>query len=406
MKAREAAFFAFVDFEKKKAELVLSSWVRSCSPCERDLALAKEIAYGCIKRWASLEHLCKKIPYKRITQSEKRLLQTALYQKLYLQKIPEHALVFESVEIAKKHFGKKKADWINALLRKVLRMGIKTPRKEEGLVVYYSYPSFFLERMHKVYPKKVEEILQSQNQTYLPCIRFLKEKKPALLKEHPKSAEILYEKKLVAARIKEKKWVKPFLKTEYLQNVTPVFLMETLADSFPPPKTGLDACSSPGGKLLCASLLWEGVFWYANDISKEKLERLRENVEKHSLKVTLLQGALEKKPLEKVDLVLLDVPCSNSGVLGKKPEARWRLSKSFIQELVKKQKEWIEKACCWVKPEGEIWYMTCSILPEENEDICDFLEKKGWRKRKKVLVLPNPKGWDGGFGCALYRTKS
>ncbi len=403
MQAREIAFLIFENFEKEKGERLLASWIEREAPSEKEIALAKELAYGCIKRWGSLEYLIQKLPFTRATQKEKRLLGMALYQRVYLNKIPEHALVFETVEIAKKVFGKKKGGWINALLRKMIQMDIKPPTKEEGLSFYYSYPPYFIETIKKTYPKEAESIFTAQNQTYLPCIRFLKTKKPYLVEKHPEKVEVLYEKRLTAARIKDKKWVKLFLETEYLQNVTPVFLIDTLASSSP--KKVIDFCASPGGKLLCASLIWKGVSWFANDISKEKLKRLQENLDKQEVKATLLQGALEQKPKEKVDLAILDVPCSNSGVLGKKPEARWRLKPSLIKSLVKKQKEWIQKASLWVEEEGELWYMTCSILPEENEEVCATLEREGWYIRKQVLVLPNQKGWDGGFGCALQRKK-
>ena len=128
-----------------------------------------------------------------------------------------------------------------------------------------------------------------------------------------------------------------------------------------------------------------------------------QNKEKYKLNISTSNLKAENFPEKrKFDLIVLDVPCSNSGVLNKRAEARHRICKQKIKELQNKQLAFLEKAEKLLNPGGQIWYLTCSILGEENEEVIEKARDFNLIKySKEHLVLPNEEGKDGGFACIL-----
>lgn len=174
----------------------------------------------------------------------------------------------------------------------------------------------------------------------------------------------------------------------YLMNKTPAALIHALAQRISPPQAILDLCSSPGGKLLALHDLFPAADLYANDVTEQKLIRLRENIAKYHLKVHVTQGPAQDYPETlKFDLVVLDVPCSNTGVFAKHPEARFRTT-----DLVPLQQELLIKAKRLVSPNGHIFFLTCSVLKKERPTVPPSFE---------LQILPDDEGSDGGYGAIL-----
>ena len=187
----------------------------------------------------------------------------------------------------------------------------------------------------------------------------------------------------------------------YIQNSTPVALICALAELTPKPQTIADLCASPGGKSLAAKTLYPEARLVANDVSEEKTSRLQENFTKYGIDARIAIGPAEEFPLtEPFDLVIADVPCSNTGVLHKKPEARWRLDEEQLEQLKALQEKILERSLRLGKI---VWYLTCSILPDENEELvlkvaASFGKKVHWSK----VILPDASGSDGGFAALIY----
>jgi 16S rRNA (cytosine967-C5)-methyltransferase len=191
----------------------------------------------------------------------------------------------------------------------------------------------------------------------------------------------------------------------YIQNITPISLVNALAKETSYPKSILDLCASPGGKLLAAHDIFPKAHLFANDVSDEKIERLKANFGKYgveaSFSTTLGQHFVSNSTF---DLVILDVPCSNSGVLNKRAEARWRIDREALESLLKVQKELLKAASLLTAHHGSIWYMTCSLLKEENEEIVlQFCRESHYKIVKMLSFLPNEEGFDGGFGAHLMK---
>jgi 16S rRNA (cytosine967-C5)-methyltransferase len=142
----------------------------------------------------------------------------------------------------------------------------------------------------------------------------------------------------------------------------------------------IDACAGAGGKTLHLAALMENKGTIiALDTEQWKLEELKKRAKRngaHNIDTRLVSGKTIKRLKESADAVLLDVPCSGIGVLKRNPDAKWKLTPDFIQEITNTQKEILHKYSNMTKPGGKLVYATCSIFPSENElQVKSFLEK-------------------------------
>lgn len=280
-----------------------------------------------------------------------------------------------------------KIGFFNALLRKASLHKPKLPAKDS---IRYSYPEGFIKQLKNAYSKEVvQNILESGNRVapLMARVRYGIREEP-LFSEKPDF--ILLNQPILDPQI-------------YIQNVTPALLIYKLAERLKSPKIILDLCAAPGGKLLYLHDLYPESSLYANDISEEKIKKISENLAKYKVNATLTQGLGEEYESEKkFDLIVLDVPCSNTGVLNKRPEARWRLTATLDKELQDIQAKLFERALKLLSPQGVIWYMTCSVLPEENEGMIQRMKKK-WPIQVdfEKLQLPTMDGYDGGYAAEI-----
>ena len=184
-----------------------------------------------------------------------------------------------------------------------------------------------------------------------------------------------------------------------------------LAPSLLAPKPGevvADLCAAPGGKsvLLAESLKDTGVL-YAYDIAESKLARLQENLKGFSCISVAQMDATQFQSPTPLDAVLLDVPCSNTGVLRRKPDAKWTFDLKKLSELTAIQSQILHQASLALKPNGRLVYSTCSIEPDENDlQIKAFLQSHpDFTLVKKQLILPD-ENHDGAFAALLQKKQA
>lgn len=184
-----------------------------------------------------------------------------------------------------------------------------------------------------------------------------------------------------------------------------------LAPSLLAPKPGeviADLCAAPGGKsVLLAEALKDTGILYAYDISEAKLNRLHENLKGFSCVSVAQMDAAQFLSPTPLDAVLLDVPCSNTGVLKRKPDAKWSFDLKKLLELTAIQSKILHQASQALKPNGRLVYSTCSIEPEENDlQIEDFLHSHpNFTLVKKQLILPDT-NHDGAFAALLQKKQA
>jgi len=171
----------------------------------------------------------------------------------------------------------------------------------------------------------------------------------------------------------------------------------------------LDLCAAPGSKTTqMAELSRDAATITATDIDPVRLERVKENIARLGLaSVTIVPHAQLEQGTEPFDAVLLDAPCSNTGVLSRRVEARFRVTAQAVKDIASIQKGLLAKAAGLVKPGGRICYSTCSIQRRENQDrVRDFLAEHGeFTLASESLLLPatGPFDHDGGYVALLKR---
>lgn len=381
MNPREIAYVSLLTSLREEGYLQdnINRWILEQRPDGKDAAFAREIASGAAKRALTLDYIADSLNQSKLSlkRKERALLRTALYQHYFMDRVPDYAIVNESVELAKKYCSAHFAKFLNSLLRKMKEVAL--PEEES---ILYSYPPYFVQKLIEERGReKAVEIMEIGNQA------------PVLMARRRRDQTMIFIEDVQAIANSPE---------YYIQNETSFRLTGLLKNQ--EPRNVLDLCASPGGKLIAIHDLYPKAKLYANDVSEEKIRRLSENLQKYGINAFLSVGFGEEyRTGERFDLIVLDVPCSNSGVLRKRPEARWRLSEKELKDLHLLQQKLFEHAL--TLSAGEIWYMTCSILKDENERfIQQMAEKHKLTVRSMHTILPTREGLDGGFGCALHKT--
>lgn len=363
---------------RERAYIALVEALKGSSFVHQSLTdpFARRLAIGVLQNKLLLHHYAKQLvaPNRMPKKLKERILiYMALYQHLYMDSVPTYAIAQEMVELAKAHTYRQFAPFLNAVLRKLEAFSPDSPAE---LCVRYSHPEPFVKSLTQHFGlEQTEEILRLGNE---PAQIFCRHR---LTQDVIKVADI--------GDVKDAADL-------YIQNPTQVELVKWLAKQTPTPSTILDLCASPGGKLIMAHDLYPHAALSANDVSEEKGQRLKENLSKYGIDARVRIGSGQSYPEDETfDLVICDVPCSNSGVFNKRPEARWRFE--TWTQLATIQLDIIRHAQKLVNKDGTLWILTCSILPEENEALLPGA--------KSHLILPDRSGRDGGFAAIDCRKK-
>lgn len=393
--AREAAYQAVLSYLKTNTYIDDTLAGLSIDT----IALARQIAYGTVQRLLTLEFLARQLAQRAtlsLKPKEKALLYTALYQAHYLQGAPLYAITNETVALAKKHCHPTFIAFLNAVLRAYGTQppSLPTDNDPQSLSICHSYPLPLVQELLPEYGLDNTQSILTLGNEPAPTM--------ARVRKGPAPAEALLTAPFPVVAISQPTEIAAS-HTHYLQNITPVYLMGQLAHTISSPENILDLCAAPGGKLILAHDLYPTAALFANDASSRRLHLLKENLTKYGIDASLSCGSAEDYATDRqYSLIILDVPCSNTGVLGKRPEARWRFSPAHLQELEELQMALIAKAVQLLAPQGVIWYLTCSILRRENESLANrACAQLGLTKLHESKVLPNAQGWDGGYACAL-----
>jgi len=314
----------------------------------RDAALAEAIVFGCLRFQAQLDFLIARFagrPQPKLDPEVRIALRMGIYQLRYLERIPSHAAVTESVELVKRARKASAAGFVNAVLRKVNRDPVEWPDPATEL----SLPAWMLERW----------ILQygSDAAGKIACAALELPDSPI----NPATGR---------------------RQDQGSQSIVPLLEIE-------PGMTVLDVCAAPGNKT--AQIIAAGGRVVACDRS---LARLRE-VPDAAMRV--VADASAPLPFRtKFDRILVDAPCSGTGTLGRNPEIKWRMQPSDIARFPPLQTNILRSALACLKPGGRLVYSTCSLEREENEDVVAAFAVKATHIR-----LPGRDAGDGFFAAVI-----
>ncbi|HAP00074.1 MAG TPA: hypothetical protein DCQ83_08535, partial [Fibrobacteres bacterium] len=366
------------------------------------------------------------------------LLRVGVYQILFLTGVPAFAAVDTTVEIVKREFGKSDAGFANAVLKAIAKHGLRHApnpgnRNLKALAINTSHPDWMVEQWNGALEhEKLESTLRRNNEEAPLWIRFNPRKiavvdaMKALTDEgvelEPCPDVSLYAKIVRGADIALRS---PLFAQGGFSFQDPVaWWVATLLDGHPG-QTVLDACAAPGGK---SALLLEMAVSRGEDISSfgiissdlffSRIRRIRDARERlgHKELSPVCADLMSPPWRKKFDRILLDAPCSNLGVLRRRPEARWSLTPEKIDSMAKRQRELLDKTAELLAPGGRIVYATCSAESEETMDVIrDFLARhpefslaearsdipESLCKQGCLWVYPGETDYDGFFAAAL-----
>lgn len=361
-----------------------------------------------------VDFLIRKFAKKGDVHKEVRIiLQCAITQALYQTGIAAESAVNVAVDHTKYKHGRNRSAFINALLRAVL----SAPDKEEKEKI------LFPEKLYKKYladhgREKTEEIIAHFADNPLPCFRMRQElteeelekfgakKIPSFLEEELPFPfyEFSSVKEFFASRIQDSGKV-------YVQDPATALSIFLALKGFPEKIIKgkvLDCCAAPGGKTLMLADLTEdkGAKIIAADRSRSRCTLMNINFKRAGIKSSVKHLAVQDNyfAAESFDLILADVPCSNTGVIRRRPDAPWRFQESKLKELVSLQKEILSSLAPLVKKGGFLLYSTCSIEKEEDtEQIKNFLEEHQEFSLVAEKLLFPARYHDGAFGALLKK---
>ena len=417
-----------------------------------DRGLCQEIVYGVVRWQAALDWLiARKVNGREQKPALQNLLRLGLYQIFWLDKIPPHAAVHETVELAKQNGFGPQAGFVNAVLRGYLREFDETQRNLTDLkisnpAIGFSHPQWLVEKWQKNFGgEKTRQLLEWNNTPPKTFARVNTLKfsgtggTPVCFPSVPASdrtggtpVPLMSAAAGLLARWRAENVEYDFVRRDWLEenlvfelkSHPPLPSLASFCDGWfyiqdpstllaareldaQPGETVLDLCAAPGGKTTFIAQLMnnEGKI-VAGDISEARLQLLRENCARLGVACveTTLASTFNLQP-STFNRILVDAPCSNTGVMRRRVDLRWRIAPEEISRLQKTQLELLQLAATKLKPGGALIYSTCSLEPEENSEVVkEFLrEHKNFKLETERQLLPFADNVDGAFVAKLSR---
>lgn len=392
-------------------------------------AFIKRLAEGTLEREIEIDYLLdaySSVPVRKMKPLIRNLMRLSVYQILYMDKVPDKRAINEALKLAEKRKFNTLKGFVNGVLRKM------AADKESGameklypnydkeplkyLSVRFSMPLFLLNVWEKEYGlEKTVQMTEALMQVHPVCVRVL----PDDISETPEEQGYKSELSLVSA------WENSGIKVEkhplgahlyllsgldgvsnlagFAEGLVTVqdasSVLAVLCAGIGPDDLVLDPCSAPGGKTSMAAVQLRQMGGkgrvIAGDVSEYKTERIEENLERMHLsdlvRVRVWDARIPDASLEgKCDKVLLDVPCSGLGVIGKKRDIKYNISETSLQDILTLQREIIDAVVPAVKKEGILLYSTCTVRIEENEENVQYIcEKYGFTAENLNPYLPD-----------------
>jgi 16S rRNA (cytosine967-C5)-methyltransferase len=415
-------------------------------------AQATDIVFGVIRNRGTIDHILKKcssLDSAHVKPSQWNLLRIGTYELVYAPKTADYAILNEAVQLSRQAGSKKGAGFINAVLRNVQRaienrqspldakhLQRTVPQTPESGCLFSDdilpdpdreAAAYFRVAFSLPQPL-IQEWIKAFGEEKTRAICFASNRHPSVILQ-PNTlrtttadlAEKLQEEELLNECLNDMIRIQGTGKINrgrayleglfFVQDITAANAINTLAPG--PDWTLLDMCAAPGGKCMASAIHMQdkGVI-LASDADAKRLSKVRENAKRMGLEsieivpASRLEQTVRKE--KRLDAIVLDVPCSNTGVLARRVEARWRWKPDVVENLYKIQQKLLQKAADLARPKTKILYSTCSIQPEENsEQIQAFLTRQNrFKLLTEKLSLPTVKtadafDHDGGYVAVL-----
>jgi 16S rRNA (cytosine967-C5)-methyltransferase len=399
-----------VNHDGKYANIGLKENLRGETFSDRDLAFITQLVYGTLERQITLDYFLKKFAtFKRVNPWIMNILRLGAYQIIYLDRVPDSAACNEAVKLCKKYGLFALQGFVNGILRNLSRNKDKLVLPDEKLSVsenlslQYSYPKWLIEKWIGDYGIQLtEDIVKPTDMGDAISIRVNTMKTSAAdLKEILRDSGITVEDGYhlnEALRIINTGDIEsnPLYRNGYFTIQGESSMLDAHVVDPQPGETILDACSAPGGKAIHMAELMKGqgrvVAW---DVHEHRVDLIKRNISRMGARIvqpTVNDAAILKEEyIDSFDRVLIDAPCSGFGIIHKKPDIKLKADPAALKEMARLQSRILNTCSNYVKPGGILVYSTCTINPQENEDMikCLLEERQDFQLEDPSPFMPD-----------------
>ena len=405
----------------------------------RDRAEVREYVQNILRRRSYLDFLIDEFSNVKIAEMKtplKNILRLGVYDMIYMDSTPDYAAINESVEIAKLKLGSRTGDLTNAIMRNLQRDISNLPKpsfedRTKLVATTFSHPEWLVDRWSKRFgEREAFQLMQANNKrpSYFVRANNLRTKTKNFKLRMTKHGIDFTDSDWLPGYF-EVDSVAPFITKGWMDKG--FCQIQDIAAGFAPfllnPQPGeniYDLCAAPGTKtILMADLMQAEGSILAVDISSERLGILAESaMAYHAENIRVRRADATDVELEEADGVLLDAPCTGTGVLSKRADLRWRRDEEELSYATDLQKRLLDSAAGMVREGGRLVYSTCSLEEEENmEQVMNFMDRhenfelqtvEGYVPEEVMIdggfgyqTFPHKHGCDGHFGALLKRVK-
>ncbi len=393
----------------------------------QDKRFIKRLTEGCVERRIELDYYLNQfstVPVNKMKPLIRCLMRMGVYQILFMDSVPDSAACNEAVKLANKRKFTNLKGFVNGVLRKVAanKEALPMPGKQEEPLKYYSVkysmPEWIVNLWLEAYGEETtEKILAASLMVHPISVRF----RTTLSEEEITDYIKLWQKKNV--KVSPNKLLPYMYMLENVDGVTGLegfaegaFTIQDVSSALSVEAAQIketdfciDICAAPGGKTMLAAEKAAKVL--SRDVSEYKAEFIRENCERMNLTTKVevqVWDAIVRDDslLEAADVVLMDVPCSGLGVMGKKRDIKYNVTAESMESLNELQKQIVENSWQYVKKGGTLLYSTCTIHKAENENMCKWIcENYPFVLEEEKQILPGLTDADGFYYARLRRSK-
>ena len=416
------------------SNITLNKYFNQYKVEEQDKRFISEVVYGTIKNKLYLEHILKSYSKGRVKPKIKIILLMSIYQLLYMDKTPNFAIIDEAVKLSKKIAGNITGKFVNGILRNIERnaknLELKYKNETEQFCVENSCPQELFDIPDKQYGKeKAQSIVVSFNQKSKNSIRYnpLKTTKSDLVEKlgSAVSESEICEDSLILNKLNIDNSL--FSNGYYIiQDEASALVASSIGLPVDKEYKILDTCAAPGGKSLHIASKYFNSSLVSCDKYIHKLKLIEDNTAKlgiSNIEIKEQDATINNSSFnDKFDIVICDVPCSGIGVIKNKPEIKYKITNSYVEEISKLQYQILDNSKKYVKNNGILMYSTCTIDKRENiENINKFLnENKDFKLENISLknsiiktsengvleILPDEYSCDGFFIAKLRKMEA
>ena len=424
---RKMAANALNDFDisNDKLSIVVERTLKKTNLSLLEKKRGRVIINEVIRRRGLLDYIIEKCSKKKINQIQAKLrnvLRIGCYELIFDDFIPDFASIHSAVDLSKELINKKAGSMVNAVMRNIQRKQKKDPKWIDLITdnnIEIAYPNWLIKKWQKQF---------GEIRTKKLCLSFLNKSSMFIRVDESqlKINDVIDFLNQTGIEIKTNNFLTNFLEVVKGQdNIIDNELFKTGIISIQDPASGavielvnpqkgdiiLDVCAAPGTKsLLMSQKVGSYGKIYASDINKNRVKKGKDDISRHknnNITWSVLDATKDKFPLCKK--ILIDAPCTGTGVIGRRPDIKWRLKNKDIKFMESLQKLILNHMSKFLMPGGRLVYSTCSLEPEENINVINnFLIKN-----QDFTILPSnallPSTWvnsDGFLMTMPYKTKT